>query len=97
MHKEALTQIVTETFKATEDIVQIGRKEQGISERTEEHLKKILDSKRRWNKSTEDYEAKLREVPTPSLKTPPHPGEPKVEGKVFVRADLNYTNSRREG
>lgn len=97
MHKEALTQIVTETFKATEDIVQIGRKEQGISERTEEHLKKILDSKKRWTKSTEDYEAKLREVPTPSLKTSPLSGESKAEGKVFVRADLNYPNSKREG
>lgn len=98
MHKEALTQIVTETFKATEDIVQIGRREQGISERTEEHLKKILDSKRRWTKSTEDYEARLKEVPTPNLKTQtPHPGEAKVEGKVFVRADLNYPNSKREG
>jgi hypothetical protein len=68
MHKEALAQIVTETFKATEDIVHIGRREQGISERTEEHLRKILDSKRRWTKSTEDYEARLREVPTPSLR-----------------------------
>jgi hypothetical protein len=68
MHKEALAQIVTETFKATEDIVHIGRREQGINERTEEHLRKILDSKRRWTKSTEDYEARLREVPTPNLR-----------------------------
>jgi predicted nucleic acid-binding Zn-ribbon protein len=51
-HKEALTQIVTETFRATEEIVQISRKEQNISEKTEEHLRNILDSKKRWTKST---------------------------------------------
>ena len=98
MHKEALAQIVTETFKATEDIVQIGRREQGISERTEDHLRKILDSKRRWTKSTEDYEARLREVPTPNSAPRSQPPEGKGEGKVFVRADLNYPPpGRREG
>jgi hypothetical protein len=99
-HKEALAQIVTETFKATEDIVQIGRREQGISERTEDHLRKILESKRKWTKSTEDYEARLREAPTPSLREPQGKspkGENKSEGKVFVRADLNYPPGRREG
>ena len=42
LHKEALTQIVTETFKATEDIVQLSRREQTVTEKTEEHLRSIL-------------------------------------------------------
>jgi len=34
MHKDALAQIVGETFKATQEITEIGRKEQAISEKT---------------------------------------------------------------
>lgn len=60
MHKEALSQIVTETFKATEEVVRIGKKEENISEKTEEHLRRILDSKKRWTKTTEDYESKIK-------------------------------------
>lgn len=56
MHKEALAQIVTETFRAAQDIKEIGRKEQTISEKTEEHLRKLLEAKKKWTKSTEEYE-----------------------------------------
>lgn len=69
LHKDALTQIVTETFKATEDIVQLARREQAVTEKTEEHLRSILEAKKKWKKSTEDYESKLKEVPSPNLKS----------------------------
>lgn len=34
IHKDALCQIVEETFKASEEIVKIGKKEQSIAEKT---------------------------------------------------------------
>jgi len=48
-----LTQIVTETFKFTDEVVDISKKEQAVSERTEDAMKKILESKKRWNKEVE--------------------------------------------
>lgn len=90
-HKDALTQLVTQTFKATEEIVQLSKKEERMSEDT---LKKVLDCKRKWTKTTEDYETKLKEVPSPNLKGAAT--ESKGEGKVFVRADLNYPNAKRQ-
>ena len=56
-------------------------------------MKKVLDCKRKWTKTTEDYETKLKEVPSPNLKGAAT--ESKGEGKVFVRADLNYPNAKR--
>lgn len=97
MHKDALAQIVSETFKATQEITEIGRKEQAISEKTEEHLKKLLETKRKWTKSTQQYEAKVNEIPTPVLRGPSGTAQVQgqSEGKVFVRADLNYPSSKR--
>ena len=99
IHKEALTQIVEETFKASQEIVRIGRKEQTISEKTEEHLKKIFEAKRKWTRSSQEFEQKTKEVPAPNMrdKEGKDGKQGKQEGKVFVRADLNYSTTRKDG
>ena len=94
-HKEALTQIVSETFKFTDEVVGISQKEQDVSEKTEDALKKILESKRRWSKEVEDFQNKAREVPSPLVRTVPQGEAGKGESKVFVRADLNYPAAKR--
>ena len=53
IHKEALSQIVGETFKAAQEVMEIGKREQAISEKTEDHLKKLLETKKNWTRSTE--------------------------------------------
>ena len=88
-HKEALTQFVTETFKFTDEIADIGRKEQAVSEKTEDALKRILESKKKWSKEVEDFNNRTKEAPGPLLKSGGESGV-KAESKVFVRADLNY-------
>lgn len=109
-HKEALTQIVSETFKFTEEVAEISKKEQSISEKTEEHLRKILETKKKWNKASEELENRTREVGAPVVNLSGMSGlgggpgtsssavgeSPKPEGKVFVRADLNYPASKRD-
>lgn len=100
-HKEALTQIVTDTFKFTEEVADISKKEQSVSEKTEQHLRKILENKKKWNKATEEFESRTRDVPSPGVKlsggTSGGTSEAtKGEGKVFVRADLNYPGPKRE-
>ncbi len=94
-HKEALTQIVSETFKFTDEVVGISQKEQDVSEKTEDALKKILESKRRWSKEVEDFQTKAREVPSPLVRTVAQGESGKGESKVFVRADLNYPAAKR--
>ena len=88
-HKEALTQIVTETFKFTDEVADIGRKEHAVSEKTEDALKKILESKRKWSKEVEEFHNRTKEAPGPLLKSG-NEGATKADSKVFVRADLNY-------
>ena len=94
IHKEALSQIVEETFKATEDIVRIGQKEQTISQQTEQHLQRIFEAKRKWARTTHEFDEKDKEVASPTAQ---RSSEPKQESKVFVRADLNYPTSHTEG
>ena len=88
-HKDALTQVVTETFKFTDEVTDISRKEHAVSEKTEDALKKILESKRRWSKEVEEFQSKTKEAPGPLLKNN-EGSSGKTESKVFVRADLNY-------
>ena len=98
--------MVTDTFKFTEEVAQISRKEQSVSDRTEDYLKKILESKRKWVRNTEEFESRTKEVPSPVVKLggeggggPDNPKAgsetPKPEGKVFVRADLNYGGGKK--
>jgi hypothetical protein len=94
MHKEALAQIVTETFRAAQDIKEIGRKEQTISEKTEEHLRKLLEAKKKWTKSTEEYEERTKEIPVPLIKPRATTQNP-PEVKQFVRSDLNFSSGKR--
>lgn len=56
-----------------------------IGNRTEEYLKKLLDAKKKWTKSTEEFEIKCKEVSSGKQL-----GN-QIEGKVFVRADLNHS------
>jgi len=95
IHKEALSQIVGETFRAAQEIVEIGKREQSISEKTEEHLKKLLETKKKWTQSTQEFESRTREVPSPVQRASVAvSSSPQPEGKVFVRADLNYVSRR---
>jgi hypothetical protein len=90
IHKEALTQIVSETFKATEEIVQISKKEQNVSEKSEEALRKLAEVKRSWSKKGEEFETRSRDLSFTR-------GNGGSEGKIFVRTDLNQNlGSKRE-
>ena len=62
-------------------------------------MKKILESKKRWNKEVEDFQKMAREGPGQLLKQNAGGSESgKAEGaeKKFVRADLNYPQPKRE-
>jgi len=64
-------------------------------------LRKIFEAKRKWAKANEEGTSgsggSAKEVPSPPGNKGGAGGGDGKEGKVFVRADLNYTNSRKEG
>lgn len=41
-HRDALSQVINMTFDATEEIVELGRKESKHSEETEKNIEKLL-------------------------------------------------------
>jgi methyl-accepting chemotaxis protein len=96
-HKEALSQIVAETFKFTDEVAEISKKEQKVSEKTEESLQKILESKKKWQKDMEELHSRTREIPSPVVRGSSNEAgkTEKSESKVFVRADLNYSSPKR--
>ena len=53
-----------------------------MSERTEDAMKKILESKKRWNKEVEDFQKMAREGPGQLLRPSQSPSEGgRSEGK----------------
>ena len=99
IHKEALTQIMNETFKSTEEIIQISKKEESVNASTESTLKRLLESKKQWTKNVEDLEKGLRKGENPPIRLQKNQDEDKGEKgekKVFVRADLNYGNNTKK-
>ena len=66
-----------------------------MSEKTDDALKKILESKKRWSKEIEDFQHRTREGGSPVVKLGSQSDSGKSEGKVFVRADLNYPSGKR--
>lgn len=67
--------------------MEISKKESGTTEKIEEHLRKISETKRKWTKSTEEFNSQPKELPMLKGGGGQNGG---VEGKVFVRADLNH-------
>ena len=59
-------------------------------------MKKILESKKKWNKEVEDFQKLAREGPGQLLKQNVNEGSKSEKEKVFVRADLNYQAPKRE-
>ena len=47
-HRDALSQVINMTFDATEEIVELGRKESKHSEATEQNITKLLEIRRKW-------------------------------------------------
>ena len=90
IHKQALNQIVVRTFEETEKIVEASKKEEKLSERTEKHLKDLLDARKKWQNKTEEFEQQSRDVTFSDTKVYREP----TEGKVFVRADLNLSSKK---
>ena len=90
IHKQALNQIVVKTFEETEKIVEASKKEEKLSERTERHLKDLLDARKKWQNKTEEFEHQSRDVTFSDTKVYREP----TEGKVFVRADLNLSSKK---
>jgi hypothetical protein len=45
-------QIVNETFKVTQQVAEGGKQEQSVSEKMDEYLKRLLETKRKWTRST---------------------------------------------
>ena len=62
IHKQALNQIVVRTFEETEKIIEVSKKEEKMSERTEKHLKDLLDARKKWQNKTEEFEQQSRDV-----------------------------------
>ena len=91
IHKQALNQIVAKTFEETEKIIEISKKEEKLSERTEKNLSDLLGARKKWQNKTEEFEQQNRDVTFSDTKMYREP----AEGKVFVRADLNQM-SRKE-
>jgi hypothetical protein len=90
IHKQALNQIVVRTFEETEKIVEASKKEEKLSERTEKHLKDLLDARKKWQNKSEEFEHQSRDVTFSDTKVYREP----TEGKVFVRADLNLSSKK---
>lgn len=91
-----MTQIVNETLKFTNEVSEISRKEHITSEKTEEYLKQILESKKKWNKEVEELQTRVREIPNPLVQQEGQSETVKSESKVFVKTDLNYKGSKKE-
>jgi hypothetical protein len=53
---------VVRTFEETEKIVEASKKEEKLSERTEKHLKDLLDARKKWQYKTEEFEQQSRDV-----------------------------------
>lgn len=85
-----MNQIVTKTFEETEKIIDLSKKEEKLSERTEKHLSDLLDARKKWQHKTEEFEHQSRDVTFSDTKVYREP----TEGKVFVRADLNQMSKR---
>jgi len=47
-----LNQIVSKTFEETEKIIEISKKEEKLSERTEKHLNDLLEARKKWQHKT---------------------------------------------
>ena len=47
-----MNQIVTKTFEETSKIIEISKKEEKLSERTEKHLNDLLDARKKWQNKT---------------------------------------------
>jgi hypothetical protein len=52
IHKQALNQIVVKTFEETEKLIEISKKEEKLSERTEKNLNDLLDARKKWQHKT---------------------------------------------
>ncbi len=81
---------MAKTFEETEKVIELSKKEEKLSERTEKHLSDLLKARKNWQHKTEEFEQQSRDVTFSETKVYREP----TEGKVFVRADLNLTSKR---
>jgi hypothetical protein len=62
IHKQALNKIVVKTFEETEKIIEVSKNEEKMSERTEKHLKDLLEARKKWHSKTEEFEQQSKDV-----------------------------------
>lgn len=82
INRDALNQVINMTFDATQEIVELGRKELKHSESTESGIAKLLEVRKKWEDETRDLFGKFE---AGRVKTSPEKvslaGSPSRQGK----------------